>query len=184
MMLRITRPISPSPLSVCSVQLGWNLNIFINDVATARKVMHHNCVGVERPPFANPPLLMHFLAINGEKWKQRRGHFTSQVAAKVANSQYSYDIIQDAITNSIVPDLDRIVATDGLWYPARHCSFIDMNLMFNVLYGFNLSLNEDPTGYVDQLLPVPEIWFKSITNGNYGGAGPEHREYGELSLSG
>jgi len=147
-----------------SVQLGWNLNVFINDIGTAHKVMHHRGIGLERPPIANPPLLIHFLALNGPSWKERRGHFSSKLAAKLSNSEYSFKIIQDAITLNVAPDLDKLAASNALWYPSRHCSFIDMNLMFNALYGVNLSLNADPTGYVEKLLPVPEIWFKSITN--------------------
>merc|ERR1719242_2109668 len=80
------------------------------------------------------------------------------------SSKYSNKIIGEAIAQSVAPDMDRIAAANALWYPSRHCSFITMNLMFNVLFAVNLSLNEDATGYVDKLLPVPEIWFKSITN--------------------
>lgn len=148
-----------------SVQLGWNLNIFINDVDTARKVMRHHSIGLERPPVPNPPLLKHFLVLNGSSWKQRRGYFSSELASKLTNSKYSYGIIEDTIKDNVFPDLDKLCTSNGLWYPSKHCSFIDMNMMFNALYGVNLSLNADPTGYVEKLLPVPEVWFKSITNG-------------------
>ena len=139
--------------------------MFINDIETAHKVMRHLAIGPSRPPLANPPQLIHFLALNGSSWKERRGHFSSKLAAKVANSEYSFKIIQDTLTLDVVPDVDRLAASNELWYPSRHCSFIDMNLMFNALFGVNLSLNKDPTGYVAKLLPVPELWFKSITNG-------------------
>lgn len=35
--------------------------------------------------------------------------------------------------------------------------------MMNGIFGVNLSLNNDQTGYVQKLLPVPEAWFLSIT---------------------
>ena len=146
-----------------TVQLGLNTNIFLNDMGLAKKVMKDDHVGSVRPPIANLPHLVHFLALNGDPWKQRRKYFSSQLVPMLSDSQFLYNTISQTIDGDIAEDLDRIEKEDGLWFPAEHCSFIDLNLMFHGIFGVALSLNHDETGYVSKLLPVPSMWFQSVT---------------------
>ena len=146
-----------------TVQMGLNTNIFVNDIALAKKIMSNKAVGFSRPQIANLPRFVHFLAMNGKQWQKRRKYFTSKLVPAISDSKYIFNNINNTINTDIEEDMDNIIKNNELWYPNRHCSFIDLNLMISGMFGINMSLNNDKTGYVSKLLPVPEMWFISIT---------------------
>ena len=153
---------------ISSIDLGFNTNVFINDIETVHKVMANKNIGRFRPPIANMPYYSHFLVLNGKQWNKRRKYFTANLVGKICNAEYIYKQIYNAIEDNLVETMDNIAdgsgvsgGGDGLWYPSKYASFIDFNLMFDSLFGVNLSINDE---FVNKYLSFPQKWFESVTN--------------------
>ena len=93
---------------------------------------------------------------------KRRKYFTQKLVPMASNSKI-YIIISMIQSTMISLKIWTIQLRIINYELNAYCSFIDMNLMMNAIFGINLSLNNDKTGYVAKVLPVPQAWFLSIT---------------------